>query len=424
MPHARDGASMSMAALIVGASPCRLWGLDAHERLRRQLREVGVRAIATDPADLGDARQVLVVDAGFLFGLLTLRGVLAHPDALLVRPDDGRVAAASVARERLDAVVACVRDGAARPPALRVLTALDLAGYDRNLRKTAPPLLEAVTPDKRAALEALLYGNAYKGVTDFVTKWWWPRPARVLVGWCARLGITPNSVTLLGVLLVLAATYAFYQGAYAVGLACGWVMTLLDTVDGKLARVTVASSRFGHFLDHGVDVVHPPFWYVAWGLGLDALEAMDPLLWTLAWGLGLATAQPEGMSVAILCWLVAGGYVAGRLIEVAFHQLGHCGIFAWRPFDAWFRLIAARRNPCLVILTLGTAAGRPDVAFVGVVVWTLASSAILFLRLLYAAGVRWRSGQPLDSWLKDGTSAAREHARAWRTFSVTRGAYR
>ena len=415
---------MSVAALIVGASPCRLWGLDAHERLRRQLREVGVRAIATDPADLGDARQVLVVNAGFLFGLLTLRGVLAHPDALLVQPEDGRVAAASVARERLDAVVACVRDGAARPPALRVLTALDLAGYDRNLRKTAPPLLEAVTPDKRAALEALLYGNAYKGVTDFVTKWWWPRPARVLVGWCARLGITPNNVTLLGVLLVLAATYAFYQGAYAVGLACGWVMTLLDTVDGKLARVTVASSRFGHFLDHGIDIVHPPFWYVAWGLGLDALEAMDPLLWTLAWDLGLGTAQPEGMSVAMLCWLVAGGYVAGRLIEVAFHQLGHCGIFAWRPFDAWFRLIAARRNPCLVILTLGTAAGRPDLAFVGVVVWTLASSAILFLRLLYAAGVRWRSGQPLDSWLKDGTSAAREHARAWRTFSVTRGAYR
>ena len=411
---------MSLAALIVGASPCRLWGLDAHERLRRQLREVGVRAIATDPADLGDARQVLVVNAGFLFGLLTLRGILAHPDALLVHHEDGRVAAASVARERLDAVVACVRDGAAGPPALRVLTALDLAGYDRNLRKTAPPLLEVVTPDKRAALEALLYGNAYKGVTDFVTKWWWPRPARVLVGWCARLGITPNSVTLLGVLLVLAATYAFYQGAYAVGLACGWVMTLLDTVDGKLARVTVASSRFGHFLDHGIDIVHPPFWYVAWGLGLGAREAMGPL----PWGLGPGTAQPEAMPVALLCWLVAGGYVAGRLIEVAFHQLGHCGIFAWRPFDARFRLIAARRNPCLVILTVGTAAGRPDVAFVGVVVWTLASSAMLFFRLLYAAGVHWRSGQPLDSWLKDGASAAREHPRAWQTFSVTRGAYR
>ena len=61
---------MSVAALIVGASPSRLWGLDAHERLRRQLREVGVRAIATDAADLGDAQQILVVNAGFLFELL------------------------------------------------------------------------------------------------------------------------------------------------------------------------------------------------------------------------------------------------------------------------------------------------------------------------------------------------------------------
>ena len=393
------------AALIVGTSPCRLWELDAHERLRRQLAQVGIRQIAEDPSSLGDAQQVLVVDAGFLFDLLTLRGLIAHPGALLVHPASGRVAAASAARTGLEAVIACVRDGSARPPDLRLLTPAELAGYDRNLRKTSPPLLELVTLDRRAELEALLYGNSYKGITDFVTKWWWPRPARVVVGWCARLGITPNMVTLLGFLLVLAATFAFYHGAFALGLACGWIMTLLDTVDGKLARVSVASSRIGHILDHGIDIVHPPFWYVAWGLGL-------------------GTPQAAGMQVDLLCWLVVAGYVAGRLIEAAFHQLGDCGMFAWRPFDAWFRLVTARRNPCLVILTLVTAAGRADLAFIGVVAWTLASSAIAFLRLLYAAGVRWRSGQPLDSWLKDGERAEREHPHAWRTFSATRGAYR
>jgi phosphatidylglycerophosphate synthase len=379
--------------------------LDAHERLRRQFAQVGIRRVAEDPAGLGDAQQVLLVNAGFLFDLLTLRGLLAHPGALLVHPASGRVAAASATRASLDAVVACVRDGAARPPDLRLLTPAELAGYDRNLRKTSPPLLEAVTGDRRAELEALLYGNAYKGITDFVTKWWWPRPARAVVGWCARLGVTPNMVTLLGLLLVLAATFAFYHGAFALGLACGWIMTLLDTVDGKLARVSVASSRAGHILDHGIDIVHPPFWYVAWGLGL-------------------GTAQAAGMQVDLLCWLVVAGYVAGRLIEAAFHQFGDCGMFAWRPFDAWFRLVTARRNPCLVILTLVTAAGRADLAFIGVVGWTLASSAIAFLRLLYAAGVRWRSGQRLDSWLKDGARAEREHPRAWRTFSATRGAYR
>lgn len=402
MPVAPAAAT---AALIVGASPCRLWELDAHERLRRQLAQVGIRQVAEDPAGLGAAEQALVIDAGFLFELLTLRGLIARPGSLLVDPASGRVAAASAGRDRLEAAIGCVRDGAARPPGMALLAPADLAGYDRNLRKTTPPLLEAVTAERRAELEALLYGNAYKGVTDFITKWWWPRPARAIVGWCARLGITPNMVTSFGLLLVLAATFAFYHGAYALGLACGWVMTFLDTVDGKLARVSVASSRVGHVLDHGMDIVHPPFWYVAWGLGLGAREV-------------------AGAPIELLCWLVFGGYVAGRLIEGAFHQLGHCSLFAWRPFDAWFRLITARRNPCLVILTIGFAAGRADLAFVGVVAWTLVSSLVLLLRLLYAAGVRFRSGQPLDSWLKDSARAEREHPLAWRTFSATRGAYR
>ena len=42
-------------------------------------------------------------------------------------------------------------------------------------------------------------------------------------------------------------------------------MTFLDTVDGKLARVTLTSSPFGNVLDHSLDLIHPPFWYWAWG---------------------------------------------------------------------------------------------------------------------------------------------------------------
>ena len=48
-------------------------------------------------------------------------------------------------------------------------------------------------------------------------------------------------------------------------------MTFLDTVDGKLARVTVTSTKLGNVFDHGIDLVHPPLWYLAWGIGL-ALE--------------------------------------------------------------------------------------------------------------------------------------------------------
>ena len=32
-------------------------------------------------------------------------------------------------------------------------------------------------------------------------------------------------------------------------------MTFLDTVDGKLARCTIASSKLGNIFDHGIDLV-------------------------------------------------------------------------------------------------------------------------------------------------------------------------
>ncbi len=51
-------------------------------------------------------------------------------------------------------------------------------------------------------------------------------------------------------------------------------MTFLDTVDGKLAHVTLTSSRFGHIFDHSLDLLHPPFCYLAWGLGLERLALL------------------------------------------------------------------------------------------------------------------------------------------------------
>ena len=394
---------MSTTALIVGQAPCALWGLDGRARLRRQLAQVGIERVVDDAASVADAAVVLVVDAAFLFDLLSLRGVLAQaPGVALVDPASGRTAAALVAGSAV--TVTRAPAGAAIPPGLRAIGPDALAGYDRNLRKAAPPVLEHVTVERRAALENLLYGNAYKGITDLVTAWWWPRPARVLVAWCARLRISPNGVTTCGFVLVAVAAFAFLFGSYAVGLVGGWIMTLLDTVDGKLARVTVSSSRLGHVLDHGLDLVHPPFWYAAWGIGLVGDELV---------------AEP----IATWCGIVFAGYAAGRLIEAAFHALARCGLFAWRPFDAWFRLVTARRNPCLIILTVGTALGRADLAFIGVVAWTLASSGIMAVRLLQAAWARWRGGVPLDSWLADPAAASR-FPLSFRTFASTRGADR
>jgi hypothetical protein len=396
---------MGTAAYIVGSAAQRLWGITSRERIERQLRAAGIDEIADDLATLADTDSVLLINAGYLFEVRTLSGLLGHAQSLLECADDGNIAAAHVeaasAVESLDIVT---DRHAARPPDMTVLLPQNLDGFDGDLRKVEPPLLKRVTAQNRSLLEDHLYGSSYKGITDLVTKWLWPVPAKRLVKWCTLAGISPNMVTVTGLLLVIVASWMFLQGHYASGLVCGWIMTLLDTVDGKLARVTVRSSRFGHLLDHGMDIVHPPFWYVFWGMGLADFDGFFDL------------------DRSELYWLIVGGYAGGRVIEGLFHALGDCSIFAWRPFDAYFRLFTARRNPCLIILTAALLVGHPEYGLSGVAVWTLASTAIMLVRLGVAAGVRIRTG-PLESWLKDPATARSRHAAAYRTFSGTRRAY-
>ncbi|UCG12682.1 MAG: CDP-alcohol phosphatidyltransferase family protein, partial [Deltaproteobacteria bacterium] len=218
--------------------------------------------------------------------------------------------------------------------------------------------------------------------------------------WCARFSITPNQVTFVGFLLVVLATVLFARGNFGWGLLAGWVMTFLDTVDGKLARVTVTSSRFGHLFDHVIDLVHPPIWYVAWGLGL-----------------GVSQVGLPDLSLQSVLWIIVGGYIAGRLVELAFTQcFGRFGIFCWRPVDSYFRLITARRNPNLILLTASAAAGHADVGLLAVAAWTGLTSLFLISRLLMAGYARIATG-PLRTWLLDVDQGSHDGSLAVKVFT-------
>src|SRR3546814_11990473 len=116
-------------------------------------------------------------------------------------------------------------------------------------------------------------------------------------------------------------------------------MTFLDPVDGKLARVTLQSSKFGDIFDHGIDLIHPPFWW-----------------W--AWIVGLAVAGYTLPARDLILAIVLIGYVAQRLEEGLFQLLFGIEMHVWRPFASIFRLITARRNTTTVILTVSARFGR------------------------------------------------------------------
>ncbi|MGI9508295.1 MAG: CDP-alcohol phosphatidyltransferase family protein, partial [Geminicoccaceae bacterium] len=223
----------------------------------------------------------------------------------------------------------------------------------------------------------------YKGITDFVTKYFWPLPARWVTRQAVKLGLSPNMVTFASLILVFVTLWLFMQGHFLSGLAVGFAMVFLDTVDGKLARVTLTSSPWGNVFDHGIDLIHPPFWYWAWWYGLHKTvpeAATTPLL-----------------DVALL--VVVIGYVVGRLEEGLFIKAFGIQMHIWRPVDSFFRLITARRNPNIFILLVATLLGAPVMGFLLIALWTVLSLVFHAVRITQAFMLSDKNG--LRSYLTE-----------------------
>ena len=370
----QDGRPQGWVVRRGSADSVRLFGLSPEERLLRALRRAGCsepRAVDADALPRV-ASAVLALRADVALDERLVEALRDRPDTLLETRELGAVGG-HVAGSRAAELVRVLAGGAPAPDALRRVVPEQLVpAYLAKLRKREPPWVVEARSDRVAAIERQLFGASYKGLTDLVTKWVWPRPAAAATRWCAERGIRPNTVTLWSWVLAIAAFWLFAQGAFGAGLLCAWAMTFLDTVDGKLARVTLTSSRAGDVLDHGLDLVHPPFWWWAFGAGLGA-------------GHALAT----GIAV--------GGYLVGRALEGAFLARFGFETHSWRPIDGLFRTITARRNPNLILLSVGWLGGRADLGLVMVALWTLASLAFHGARLAQAETRRAR-GEVIAPW--------------------------
>lgn len=367
---AADAALTPPMGTIIGDNPVRLWGMRSEERLRRQLVRNDVTTVRNWDGD-GRGKPQVLLRSDFVFDEVLVRDLIQKPETILVDAASGEPVAAHCAAEDAVACAAMLEASRIVPADLagrfQIVTPAELSSsYNHRLRKKEKPFLLRLTPEALPAIEKRMFAGSYKGVTDVITKYVWPLPARHVTKWCALAGLSPNMVTSIGAVLMLLALYLFAQGQYLPGLAAAWVMTFLDTVDGKLARVTLTSSKWGNIFDHGIDLVHPPFWWWAWLAGLGAA--------------GFAMPGGEGWVLAVI-WI---GYVSQRLQEGYFIRRFGIDMHTWRPFDGFFRLITARRNPNLVILTIATLLGRPDIGMLLVAIWIVACFVVHMAQILQA----------------------------------------
>ncbi len=359
------------------------------ERLMRIFTKHGVSEII-DEADLKSInRPVIVIRADAVIDVPLVPMLVNEPGLLLIGDELGHekpIAAHVAAEHAADAAKTLSADGDRIPVFLRHKARRPdqlEASYWKGLRKREIPYALIVSDINKRDVEWRTFMGTYKGATDLVTKHVWPLPAFIVTRLLAPTSITPNIITAISAVFVIVALMLFLDGQWMAGIAAAWFMTFLDTVDGKLARVTRTSSFWGNIFDHGIDLIHPPFWYAAWALGLAATPlALDQN--TLTWAL-----------TAIIA-----GYVVQRLMEgIAIKFLG-LEIHIWRRVDTLFRQITARRNPNLLILTASAIVGRPDLGLLAVAWWTIICLVLHGVQLAHAAISKQLNG-PLESWLSE-----------------------
>jgi phosphatidylglycerophosphate synthase len=361
----------------VGSNPARLFGMNARDRACRLAANAGFEC--TDEQQPG--RAALLASMDYAWDPAWLKAMRTRPRSVLTlagRPVMAHVPADWDAAKAADAMAeGAVRDG------YDVLDAETAELSYPELRKRDRPFVMALDPADPEPVERAAYDASYKGVTDILTLYLWRRPAFHLTRWAAQAGLTPNAVTAVGALLCVLAFYLFWNGQYWLGTLSGFIFMVLDTVDGKLARCTGASSKWGNVFDHGIDLVHPPFWWWAWAHGLAAYgRPLTPIYATM------------------VLWAIIGGYVAQRVIEGIFmRRFGRIHIHVWRPIDSRFRLVTARRNPNMVILVAALLFARPDIGLELVAWWTLASLIFHAVRLAQASEQAAR-GVKVRSWLE------------------------
>jgi len=142
---------------------------------------------------------------------------------------------------------------------------------------------------------------------------------------CLRLGLTPNILTLIGLVLAAGAGTAFWQGRFFLGLILMLVASTADMLDGATARAGGLGTVFGGVLDHTVDRVGE--FFILLGIALSGRVAPGWAMFALfgMWTASYTRAVAESIGGLKSCAVGFAGrlekfvlIIAGALLEEFF----------------------------------------------------------------------------------------------------------
>ena len=213
-----------------------------------------------------------------------------------------------------------------------LITKNDIASYDTEVRGEVEPYCLGINnPGKLNQGWEILIRRSQKRPGDFIEKYVHPDIQNWMVKRICDTSITPNQISFIVIACAVAGAILFYHGLFLIAWVFAFSATVLDGVDGKLARVKLMTSKFGKF-EHVFDYFGENAWYLCLARNLALTSGPS------AWLCGIAISACDTVD---------------RIIAALFEKRMKITLDEYSLFDRDFRLIGGRKTIYLFFLLVG-----------------------------------------------------------------------
>ena len=234
--------------------------------------------------------------------------------------------------------------------------------YIVSMRRHVRPLSFRVPleQDRRLA-ERIILNSAQKGTLDLPAYLHAPIETGVISLLC-KTRITPNQITIAGLVIGCSATAAFAVGRVGLGILAALIFGIVDGLDGKQSRVKIETTERGKW-EHHLDYLIENSWWTAIAFHLWRSGQLPNVFYFFALLIGSHLLDEFAKRRAKM--------EAGRLLDDL------------TPFDRAFRLIAARRNVYVWILACGFLLNAFPQNYAIICGWATVSAAVHLVRSIW-----------------------------------------
>jgi phosphatidylglycerophosphate synthase len=242
------------------------------------------------------------------------------------------------------------------------IDAVDAAKVDDyivSMRRHVRPLcFSATSAQDRRLAQRIILDSAQNGTLDFPAYVHAPIETAIVSRLC-RTRITPNQITIAGLVIGCGATAAFVLGRVGLGILAALIFGVVDGLDGKFSRVKVETTKRGEW-EHHVDTFVENSWWAAIAFHLWQVGQPPSAFYFLALLIGSH---------------VLNGFAKRRARAATGRLLDDVG-----SFDRGFRLIAARRNIYIWVLAFGFLLNALPQTYVFICGWAALTAVVHLLR--------------------------------------------